>query len=62
MRASPGRDNYCLLPKRVWLAIGAIALAWFVARQTMGSARRVKPVEVFEPEPVEIPPGSKVVG
>lgn len=43
-------------------AIGAIALAWFVAKQTMGPARRVKPIEVSEPEPVVIPPGSKVVG
>ena len=50
------------VPGDTLFAIGAIALAWFVAQQTMGPARRVKPVEVGAPEPVVIPPGSKVVG
>ncbi|HKV09871.1 MAG TPA: nitric-oxide reductase large subunit [Thermoanaerobaculia bacterium] len=50
------------IPGDTLFAIGAIALAWFVAQQTLGPARRVKPVEVGAPEPVVIPPGSKVVG
>ncbi|HEX6900398.1 MAG TPA: nitric-oxide reductase large subunit [Thermoanaerobaculia bacterium] len=47
------------VPGDTLFAIGAIALAWFVARQTMGPARRVKPAESGKPEPVALPQAAR---
>jgi nitric oxide reductase subunit B len=38
------------VPGDTLFAIGAIALAWFVAGQTIGSARRSRPSETGKPE------------
>ena len=43
------------VPGDTLFAIGAIALAWFVARQTMGPARRSRPSETGEPEAAALP-------
>lgn len=49
------------VPGDTVFAVGAIALASFVAKLTMGPPRRVKTVEA-RPEPVGLPAESKVAG
>ncbi|RPH55337.1 nitric-oxide reductase large subunit, partial [bacterium] len=49
------------VPGDTVFAIGAIALAWFVARLTLGPPRRTKTAEAG-PEPVGLPVGSKAAG
>jgi nitric oxide reductase subunit B len=49
------------VPGDTVFAIGAIALAWFVAQLTLGPPRRTKTAKAG-PEPVGLPAGSKVAG